>query len=118
MTLTEEDRNWILEMLGKVQQQQQQSNNVAAGPRPVEASRGVRDDLSKSMAAGIDQATKTGEQLLVGGVRLAGLGLSVIAKITQVTTKAVGAGVDMYVDELSNAMMNQSKKRERSFPLS
>lgn len=50
--------------------------------------------------------------MIVGGVRLAGLGLSVIARISQVTTKALGAGVDAYVSELGDAMRQKHADRE------
>lgn len=96
MTLTEEDKNWILEMLNRAQQPK------TAG------------DLPKTVTSGIEQMTRTGEQLMVSGVKLAGLGLSVIARISQVTSRALDAGIDMYVEELSNAM---SRKHERKFPL-
>jgi hypothetical protein len=109
MTLTEEDKSWILEMLARVQHQ---SNNLGA-TRSSGASI-TAGDLPKVVGSAIDQGTKTGEQLIVGGVRLAGLGLSVFARISQVTTRAVGAGVDRYVDELTDAM---SRNHERSFPL-
>ena len=109
MTLTEEDKNWILEMLNRVQQ----SNNQGAA-RPPRASI-TFGDIPKTVTSGIEQVTRTGEQLMVSGVRLAGLGLSVIARISQVTSRAMDAGIDMYVDELSNAM---NRKHERSFPLS
>lgn len=112
MTLTEEDKNWILEMLGRVQKQPDSS----AGAQ-LRSSKRIRDELSNGLTTSIDQATKTGEQVLVGGVKLAGLGLSVAARLTQVTTRALGAGVDRYVDELGDAMMNRSKRGEHSFPL-
>jgi hypothetical protein len=108
MTLTEEDKNWILEMLNRVQQSKNQG-----GARPTVASI-TAVDLPKTVTSGIEQVTRTGEQLMVSGVRLAGLGLSVIARFSQVTSRAVDAGIDMYVDELSNAM---SRKPERRFPL-
>jgi hypothetical protein len=112
VTLTEEDKNWILEMLNRVQDQR--SYNQGAVRLQIAS---ITTDLPKTVTAGIEQATKTGEQLMVGGVRLAGLGLSVIARVSQVTSRAFNAGVDMYVDELSNAM-NRKKNNERSFPMS
>ncbi len=84
MALTEEDKNWILEAVVKASQSQGRQT-------PNEARR-------------VEQVTKTGERVLIGGVRLAGLGLSVIARTAQVTTKALGAGVDEYVTELGKAM--------------
>ncbi len=110
MTLTEEDKHWILEMLKGVQQ----SNNQGGARPPPTASIAV-GNLPNTAMSGIERVTKTSEQLMVGGVRLAGLGLSAIARISQVTSRAVDAGIDTYVDELSNAMR---RKHERSFPLS
>jgi hypothetical protein len=108
MTLTEEDKNWILEMLNRAQQSKSQGSS-----RPLVSSLNP-ENLSKTVSSGIEQATKTSEQVMISGVRLAGLGLSVIARLSQVTSKAVDAGVNMYVDELSNAM---TRKHERRFPL-
>jgi len=89
-------------------------SNDQRGANPSRTS-SIEGDLPRTVTSGIEQVTKTGEQLLIGGARLAGLGLSVIARISQVTSRAVNAGVDMYVDELSDAMKG---KHERTFPLS
>jgi len=90
MALTEEDKNWIMEAIMKASQPN--ATVRFQGRQPQSETRRV------------EQVTKTGESVLIGGVRLAGLGLSVVARTAQVTTKAIGAGVDMYVDELGKAM--------------
>jgi O-succinylbenzoate synthase len=108
--LSEEDKTWILEMLNTVQLHQ---SNDRRGANPLKPS--ISGDLPRTVTSGIEQMTKTSEQLVISGVKLAGLGLSVIARISQVTSRAVTAGVDVYVDELSDAMKG---KHERTFPLS
>lgn len=108
MTLTEEDKNWILEAITRAQQIPYRETETARSKRTQPLETGKLSGVSGR----IDDATKTGEKMIVGGVRLAGLGLSVIARISQVTTKALGAGVDAYVSELGDAMRQKHADRE------
>ena len=92
MALTEEDKQWILDA-------------IRGGNQSESAS------ISRlGSSATVRRSTKTAEELLIGGVRLAGLGLAVMAKMSQITTRAIDAGVEVYVNELGTAMNQKHSK--------
>ena len=105
MALTEEDKNWIVEVIMKANQ-----HSTIASERS-QGTYSLKDRQRQDERGRIERVARTGERAVVGGVRLAGLGLAVVARTTQVATRALGAGVDVYVSELEKAM-NQKHRQD------